>query len=117
MTPNRAPGGGFWATFMKVLKQRANLSLNVKATSADDMRTISENDTQKEVQIITNSGAAQQMTLQFPYVMLDTFQIGTSGEEMLWAMNAGDNAVLKPGTQEVFQAIVINNQAAYGVGA
>jgi hypothetical protein len=117
MVPNRAPGGAFWATFMKVLKQRANLTINVKATSADDMRTISENDTQKEVQIITNSGAAQQMTLQFPYTMLDTFQIGTDGREMIWQMNAGDNAVLKPGAQEVFQAIVTNNQAAYGVGA
>jgi hypothetical protein len=117
MTVNRAPGGGFWGTFMKVLKQRANASVNVKATSVDDMRTISENDIQRELQINTNSGAAQQMKLQFPYLMLDTFQIGTSGEEMLWAMNAGDNAVLKPGTQEVFQAIVINNQAAYGVGA
>jgi hypothetical protein len=117
MVLNRAPGGGFFGTFMKVLKQRANLMINVKATSADDMRTIADNDTQKEVQIITNSGAAQQLTLQFPYVMLETFGIGVNGREMQWAMNAGDNAVLKPGPQEVFQAIVINNQAAYGVGA
>jgi hypothetical protein len=117
MTPNRAPGGGMWATFMKVLKQRVNWMLNVKATSADDMRTISENDTQKEIQIVTNSGAAQQMTLGSPYVMFDTFHIGVSGREMIWQMNAGDNAVLKPSTQEVFTAVVINNQSAYGVGA
>jgi hypothetical protein len=117
MVPNRAPGGGMWATFMKVLKQRANLSLNVKATSVDDMRTIAENDTQKEVQIITNSGAAQQMTLQFPCTYLETTQIGVDGRELMWAMSAGDNSVLKLGTQEVFQAVVINNQAAYGVGA
>jgi hypothetical protein len=117
MTPNRAPGGGFFATFMKVLKQRVNWTVNVKATSADDMRTISENDTQKEIQVVTNSGASQQMTLGSPYVMLDTFQIGQSGREQIWQMNAGDNAVLKPSTQEVFNAIVTNNQAAYGVGA
>jgi hypothetical protein len=117
MTPNRAPGGGMWATFMKVLKQRVNWTLNVKATSTDDMRTISENDTQKEIQVVTNSGAAQQMTLGSPYVMFDTFQIGVNGREMVWQMNAGDNAVLKPGTQEVFTAVVINNQSAYGVGA
>jgi hypothetical protein len=117
MTPNRAPGGGFWATFMKVLKQRVNWTVNVKATSTDDMRTISENDTQKEIQIVTNSGAAQQMTLGSPYVLFDTFQIGQSGREQMWQMNAGDNAVLKPSTQEVFTAIVTNNQSAYGVGA
>jgi hypothetical protein len=117
MTPNRAPGGGLWATMMKVLKQRANYSLNVKATSADDMRTISENDTQKEVLISINSGAAQQATFDFPYSMPDVFQVGTTGEEMMWALNAGDNAVLKPATQEVFVATVINNQSAYGVGA
>jgi hypothetical protein len=117
MTPNRAPGGGFFATFMKVLKQRVNWTLNVKATSADDMRTIADNDTQKEIQIITNSGAAQQMTLGSPYVMFETFQIGVNGRELQWSMNAGDNAVLKPGAQEVFTAVVINNQSAYGVGA
>jgi hypothetical protein len=89
----------------------------VKATGADDMRTIADNDTQKEIQIITNSGAAQQMTLGSPYVMFETFQIGVNGRELQWSMNAGDNAVLKPGAQEVFTAVVINNQSAYGVGA
>jgi hypothetical protein len=117
MVPNRAPGGGFWATFMKVLKQRANLQLTVKATSTDDMRTIAENDTPKEVQIVTNSGASAQLTLQYPEVLLETQQIGVSGRELIWQMSAGDTAVLKNGSQEVFQAVVTNNQAAYGVGA
>lgn len=118
MVPNRAPGGGFWGTFMKVLKQRVNWTINVKATSTDDMRTISENDTQKEIQIVTNSGAAQQLTLGSPYVMFDTFQVGQNGREQVWQMNAGDNAVLKPSSaQELFTAIVTNNQSAYGVGA
>jgi hypothetical protein len=117
MTPNRAPGGALWATFMKVLKQRAGYSVSVKATSADDMRTISENDTQKEVLFSINSGAAQQATFDFPYSMPDVFQVGQSGTEQMWAMNAGDNAVLKPSSQEPFVATVINNQSAYGVGA
>src|SRR5262249_5005666 len=117
MVPNRAPGGGFWATFMKVLKQRAGYTLNVRATSVDDMRTIAENDTPKEIQWITNSGAAQQFTLQFPCSYPEAAQIGVDGREMIWGMSAGDNAVLKLGSQEVFQAVVINNQAAYGVGA
>ncbi|HKV94883.1 MAG TPA: hypothetical protein VJW20_20225 [Candidatus Angelobacter sp.] len=114
---NRAPGGQLWGTFSKVTKQRANLTIQVHATSVDDMRTIAENDTPKEVQIITNSGAAQQLTLQFPSVLLETTQIGADAREMMWAMTAGDQAVTKPGAQEVFQAVVINNQAAYGVGA
>lgn len=117
MMPNRAPGGGFWGTFMKVLKQRVNWTLNVKATSVDDIRTISENDTQKEIQVATNSGASQQMTLGSPYVLFDAFQIGQSGREQMWQMNAGDNAVLKPAAQELFTAVVTNNQSAYGVGA
>jgi hypothetical protein len=62
--------------------------------------------------------ASQQMTLGSPYVLFDTFQIGQSGREQVWQMNAGDNAVLKPSSaQEVFTAIVTNNQSAYGVGA
>jgi hypothetical protein len=50
-------------------------------------------------------------------VLLETTQIGVSGRELVWAMTAGDAAVLRNGAQEVFQAVVINNQSAYGVGA
>jgi hypothetical protein len=50
-------------------------------------------------------------------VLLETTQIGVSGRELVWAMTADDAAVLRNGAQEVFQAVVINNQSAYGVGA
>ena len=64
-----------------------------------------------------SSASAKAATFQVPEVLLETTQIGVSGRELVWAMTAGDAAVLKNGQQEVFQAVVINNQSAYGVGA
>ena len=117
MQLNRAPGGGLFGTFMKVLKQRANWQMSVAAKDVDDLRTIGLNDTPQELQIITNSGASAQLTLQFPgsYPMVTA---GSAyGREIIWPISAGDQDVFKNSPQEVFQAVVINNQATYGVGA
>jgi hypothetical protein len=117
MQLNRAPGGGLFGTFMKVLKQRANWQISVAAKDVDDLRTIGINDTSQELQIITNSGASAQLTLQFPgsYPMVTAGS--ANGREIVWPISAGDQDVFKNSPQELFQAVVINNQATYGVGA
>jgi hypothetical protein len=117
MQPNRAPGGGFFATFMKVLKQRANLSLQVKATSTDDLRLLLTGDVLRQVRIKIVSGAAQTATLDFPGTFLVAPAATAAGQEVAWPLTAGDQDVIKWQGQEIFQATIINNQAAYLVGA
>jgi hypothetical protein len=117
MQPNRAPGGGFFATFMKVLKQRANLSLQVKATSADDLRTLLISDVLRQVRIKIVSGASQTVTLDFPGTYLVAPAATAAGQEVAWPLTAGDQDAIKWQGQEIFQATVVNNQAAYLVGA
>ncbi|HEY6349605.1 MAG TPA: hypothetical protein VI636_09370 [Candidatus Angelobacter sp.] len=117
MQPNRAPGGGFFSTFTKVLKQRANLQLQIAAKDVDDLRTLFVNDTPRNIQIKANSGAAQQLILDYPYVM-PVCPAGTaSGVEIIWPLTAGDQDVLKWQGQEIFTATVVNNVASYLTGA
>jgi hypothetical protein len=117
MQPNRAPGGGFFSTFTKVLKQRANLQLQIAAKDVDDLRTLFVNDTPRNFQIKANSGAAQQMTLDFPYAMPTAPAATASGVEVLWPLTAGDQDVLKWQGQEIFTATVVNNTPSYLTGA
>lgn len=117
MQPNRAPGNGFFATYTKVLKQRANLQLQIMAKDVDDLRTLFVNDTPRNFQIKANSGAAQQMTLDFPYAMPVAPAGSASGVEVLWPLTLGDQDVLKWQGQEIFTATIVNNTASYLTGA
>lgn len=117
MQPNLAPGGGLFATFMKVLKQRANLQLQIKAIQADDLYTLLSNDTLRQVRIKGNSGAAAQFTLDFPGTYLVAPAAAATGQEVHWPLTAGDQDVVKWQGQEVFQATVINNTATFLTGA
>src|SRR6266481_1343759 len=117
MVPNRAPGFGMFSTFTKVLKQRANLNLQIKATSADDLRSLLIADTLRQARIKVVSGAAQTVTLDFPGVYFTAPAATAVGQEVAWPLVAGDQDVLKWQGQEVFQATLINNTPAYLVGA
>lgn len=117
MQPNRAPGGGLFATFMKALKQRANLQLQIKATSADDLRTLLVNDTLRQVRIKINSGAAQILTLDFPGTYLVAPAAANTTNEVHWPLTAGDQDVIHWVGQEIFQATLVNNTASYLTGA
>src|SRR5947209_13624780 len=117
MQPNRGPGGGLFSTFTKVLKQRGNASLKVKANSLDDIRTLLRGDVLRMLRFKGNSGAAQQLILDFPGLYFTAPAATAVGQEVAWPLTAGDQDVIKWAGQEVFQATVINNTAAYMVGA
>ncbi len=116
MVPHRAPGGGMNAIFTKVLKQRATCSLQVAAKDTDDIRTLHINNTMRELQINCNSGAAAQLNMKFPGIFFNA-QLNAQNVEEIWQVTAGEQDVIKNGLNEVFQAVVINNQSAYLVGA
>jgi hypothetical protein len=117
MQPNRAPGGQMLATFMKVLKQRANFQIQIKANSVDDLYTLVNNDTLRQVRIKGNSGAAAQFIFDYPGMCLVAPTAGATGQEVHWPITGGDQDVLKWQGQEVFQATVINNTATFLTGA
>lgn len=117
ITPNRAPGVGLFATFTKVLKQRVNLTLQVKATSTDDIAVLCTGDVLRNIQIKCNSGAAQQFTFDLPGVYPVAHAASASGQEVMWPITAGDQDIVKWQGQEYFTATVMNNQPAYLVGA
>lgn len=117
MQPNRAPGFGFFASMIKVLKQRANLSIQVKAKDVDDLRTLFVNDTPQNIRIKGNSGASQTWTFDYPCVLPVCPSASASGVEIVWPLTAGDQDVLRWQGQEIFTATVVNNTASYLTGA
>jgi hypothetical protein len=115
---HRAPGNGLYATQNKWGLQRATLQMVVAAKDVDDIRSLWTGNTLREVQININSGAAAQLNMKFPGLYLSAAPAGLDDDEVVWNLEANEDSVIKSGGNEVFQAVVINNQAtAYLIGA
>ncbi|ABF42418.1 hypothetical protein Acid345_3417 [Candidatus Koribacter versatilis Ellin345] len=115
---HRAPGGQMYATFNKFTgTPSATLDLVVGATAADDVFNIFLADTLREVQINTNSGASAQLNMKFPNAAYTAAQLSSNNDEGDWHITSDEQAVLKVGAAEPFQATVINATQHYLVAA
>ncbi|HWR17119.1 MAG TPA: hypothetical protein VN577_19980 [Terriglobales bacterium] len=117
VVPHRAPGGGKFASFMRLQEFRTRFSATISAKNVDNIRTLLLNDTLQEVQINTNSGAAAQLNIKYPNIYLSAAQIGVDGMDQVWQIETDEQAMMKLGASEVVQVSVLNNQATYLVGA
>jgi hypothetical protein len=117
LAPHRAPGGGLFSTMHKIQQQRASVSLRIAAKDVDDVRTLFLNDTLRELQINTNSGASAQLKFKFPGLYLSAAQIGADGNEEVWQVESNERSVIKSGVNNLVEVTVINGQATYLVGA
>lgn len=117
LVAHRAPGGGMYASFMKIDTQRASAQLQIAAKDVDDVFTLFANDTVQELKINTNSGAAAQMNIKFPYLYFSAAPIGANGKEVIWTLESDERSVTKNGANEPVQVVVINNQPTYLVAA
>lgn len=117
MTPHRAPGGGFYSYFTKMGPQRVTANLAVAAKDADDVRTLFLADTVRELKINTTT-SAKQLNLTLPQVVCGDASYSADGNEIVYQMSFDESGVQKGGAlNEILQAVVINGQATYGVGA
>lgn len=117
MAENRAPGGGFWGTFMKVTRRRANLAVQVDAKDVDDIRTLWRNDTPRNWRVKVNSGASQIVTFDYPCLIMTAPSAALAGNEVQYPLQSTDKSVLKWQNQEIFTATLVNNTASYLTGA
>jgi hypothetical protein len=117
VTQHRAPGGGLYASFAKIGLQRATVQLGIAAKSVDDIRTLFISDTLQELKINTNSGTAAQLNLAFPNLYFKIPQLAADGVEEVWNLAADEQDVMKGASLELFQAVAINSQPTYLVGA
>jgi hypothetical protein len=117
LNPHRATGGGLYSTFCKLGLQRVKVSLAISAKDVDDVRTLFVNDTLRELQINTNSGAAAQLNFKFPGLYVSSAQLAVDGIEEVWQVEFNEVSIIKSGANEVIVPVVINNQAtAYLIG-
>lgn len=115
---HRAPGGGLSGFFNRVgMQEVTSIELVVAATNANDMDTLWENQTEQEVKIIVNSGAAAQLTLDFPSVFFNDSTPQVDAERVAYKLSADANNI-RQAANPIVTATVINSQAtAYLVGA
>lgn len=112
--PHRAPGGGLYSTFHKVLSQRCSVQLAIAAKDVDDVRTIFLADTIRELQINTNSGAAAQLNIKLPGMYYSAAQIGMDGKEGVWNVQSDENAgVIKSGGSNYAEYTAINGETTF----
>jgi len=112
LVPNYAPGTGLVASFTRTGKQRATVQFQIAAKDVDDIRTLINNDTIQELDIITNSGASAQLTCKFPGMYFKG-QLQASGDEEVWNIQTTEQEIIKSGANEIFQAVVTNSTATY----
>lgn len=113
LIPHYAPGGGLFATFMKLDTQRASVQIVFAAKDVDDIRTLINGDTLQELKINTNSGASAQCNLFFPGLYFKgKLAVGDNNEEV-WQLESTEMDVVKTGSNEIFQATVTNSVATY----
>ena len=113
----RAPGGGLYGAQANIGLQRCGVRVMVAAKDTDDMRTLQLNDTLRELQINTNSGAAAQLNFKFPNLKFPPRPPQNDGIEIIWPLEAGEQDILKGSGLNLVEAVAINSQAPYLVGA
>jgi hypothetical protein len=117
ITHHRAPGGGLYSTFAKMGPQRVTANLAIAAKDTDDIRTLYVGETVRELKINTTT-SGKQLNLTLPQVIVGDASYSADGNEIVYQMSFDESGIQKGGAlNEVLQAVVINAQATYGVGA
>ncbi|MBZ5629824.1 MAG: hypothetical protein LAO06_13275 [Acidobacteriia bacterium] len=111
--PHYAPGGGLYASFTERGLPTMKFMATVMAKDTDDIRTLLLNDTEQEVKIILNNGAAAQMTIDFPSIYLSAAVKNADGDKVVWQIESDEQAIRKSGVNQPIQVTVINSVAAY----
>jgi len=110
---HRGPGSGLYASQTKVGVQRASVGFVMAAKDTDDIRGLFLANTEQELQININSGAAAQLKFRFPSIHLSAVQCGADGNDVIYNVECDEQALLKKGANDLVEVTVINSQATY----
>jgi hypothetical protein len=117
VTNHTAPGLGLYGAFPRTGLRKVSFQSTIAATSADDVRTLFDNNTLQEVNWTGTSGTSI-LNLDIPYCNLKTSKLGASGNMVVWQIEGDETTIYNQGGSGVLTAAVTNSQAtAYLVGA
>jgi hypothetical protein len=111
-----APGQGLYGAFIRTGLRKASFQTTIAATSADDIFTLLRNNTLQEVNwnVGTVSSA---LIIDLPNVYLKSTKLGTSGNMVVWQIEADETSILNVAGAGMLNATVVNSQASYLTGA
>ena len=117
VTNHTAPGLGLYGAFPRTGLRKVSFQTTIAATSADDVRTLFDNNTLQEVNWTGTSGTSI-LNLDIPYCNLKTNKLGASGNMVVWQITGDETTIYNQGGSGVLTAAVTNSQAtAYLIGA
>ena len=117
VTNHTAPGLGLYGAFPRTGLRKVSFQTSIAATSADDVRSIFDNNTLQEVNWTGISGTSI-LNLTIPYCNLKTNKLGASGNMVVWQITGDETTIYNQGGSGVLTAAVTNSQnTAYLIGA
>jgi hypothetical protein len=117
MEDYRHPGSGLFSGFHRRGNLRARVSLTVAEKDTDALRTLFVADTVRELQINTNTAANSQLNFKFPKIRFRVSPPAAEGNFIVRTLEADESGIQKDATAEFVEAVAVNNQATYLVGA
>jgi hypothetical protein len=113
----RHPGSGVNAGFLRRGDLMASLQLSIAAKDVDDIQTLLDNDTAREVQINIDSGSANKLHIKFPKVIFKGSR-AADGLFITYNLEADETRVFKlDASTDPFIVEVTNSQPTYLVAA
>ena len=107
-----APGGGLFGIFLRTGLRKVSFQTTIAATNTEDIRTLLENDTEREITWNIASGASS-LNLDIPYVHLKTAKLGVSGNMVVWQIEGDETTIFNKTGSGVLAATVVNSAASF----
>lgn len=113
LTAHKAPGLGLYAGFVRKGVPKFSIQTTIAATASDDLWTPFQNDTEQQIVIAVNSGAAAQLTLTINAAHFKTTKLGSDGDMIVYQLEADETSMYQYGGNLAVSATVLNSVAAY----
>jgi Uri superfamily endonuclease len=113
LTRREGPGSGLFANKLSIGQQTATFAATIFAKETDDLVTLLRNQTQQEIKIQVNSGAAAQLNFDFPSIFLSAAEVATQDNLVAINISSDQNSILQATGVQPLTATVLNSQASY----
>ena len=113
----RSLGGGVYPVFPRYGNPICGLKLVIAVDTTSDVRDWQVNRTALEVSLAINSGAAAQLTLDYPLFYIKNADLGETDKYVTYTIDLNQEDILKASGSEVCTATVLNSATQYLVAA
>lgn len=116
-TPFKASGDGLTAGSVASGQAKIAISFSIAAQAADDVNGWFENQLPLAITMATNPANAYQLKFTIPQAHVKANKLTNVEDKVMWSVEFDETTCFQVGATPAISAMVINNTAAYLVGA